>query len=174
MNDPATIDFDSIKLFPIASIAQLVELERKIKERLRTQQTVLSAHPALFCALEGQEGMTIRFNVESDWVSLSLAGDRSALGQVWGFLRRAGYATESRPKKGDTGWSGVWTKEGFGDIYLWFTSTLCKQVKVGTKTQTVEVPIFETVCGDVDLNEALPRAVGSSESVTMIDDDIPF
>jgi hypothetical protein len=65
-------------------------------------------------------------------------------------FRLAGFTTQSDPPKANAPtWYARYSKQGC-DLAIWlnFSSTVCRRVKVGTKL--VEQEIFETVCGEVD------------------------
>jgi len=85
-------------------------------------------------------------------LDLRFAGDKHTLEGVFAALRRMNYVPSSRPKDDKlTDFSCWWEKdvEPFDkskQLRLWvnFTSTVCKRVKVGTKM--VEQDVYEIVC----------------------------
>lgn len=81
-------------------------------------------------------------------VNYYFTGDKSKLLAVMRIVRSSGFnTTAERPKKGDSSWTARFTKEGCGlGLYLSFSSSVCRQVQVGTKT--IQVPVYETVCGE--------------------------
>lgn len=90
----------------------------------------------------------------SNEVDFSFAGDAHKLASVVRILRTAGFSTDAaKPKQGDTTWSAYYSHpECATRVWLYFTSSVCKRVKTGTKM--VEVDVFETQCGDITLDEA--------------------
>src|ERR1700677_367322 len=82
-------------------------------------------------------------------VDLQFSGDAPKLAAVVRILRTSGFETTSpRPKQGDTTWSARYVHPECGvNIWLYFTSSVCKRVKVGTKM--VEQDVYETQCGDI-------------------------
>jgi hypothetical protein len=104
-------------------------------------------------------------------IDLSFTGDAKKLTAVVTILRHAGMQTTgARPKPGDTTWSAYYSHPDCETkLWLYFTSSVCRRVKVGTKM--VEQDVFETRCGDITLVEdALPPPA----EVPAIADEIPF
>jgi hypothetical protein len=86
-------------------------------------------------------------------LNLPILGTGQDLVRVWRALRAAGFEPpEVRPKADSSYWSGFfekWTYDYTLRVYVTFSSTICRQVKVGTKT--IEVDEYETVCeGEVN------------------------
>lgn len=109
----------------------------------------------------------------SNEIDLNFAGDAHRLAAVVRILRTSGFTTNAeRPKQGDTSWSAFFEHPDCGTkLYLFFTSSVCKRVKVGTKM--VEQDVYETKCGDISgLDE--PPALTLVPAAPQIDDDIPF
>lgn len=79
-------------------------------------------------------------------VDLSIAGDRHTLKAAFGALRTLGYEPSSRPgDKPEPSFSCRWEHPDHDcRFWLFFSSTACTRVKVGT--QTKEVDLYETVC----------------------------
>ena len=75
--------------------------------------------------------------------NVNITGSRADLDVMFGVLRRAGLTPDSRPVEKHSNYSTYWRTEGFR-VWVWFTSTSCKRVQVGTKVE--EVPVYETVC----------------------------
>jgi hypothetical protein len=82
-------------------------------------------------------------------VNYYFTGDKNKLLAVMRIIRSSGFTTNAeRPKKGDSSWTARFTKDGCGlGLYLSFSSSVCRQVQVGTKT--IQVPVYETKCGDI-------------------------
>lgn len=95
-----------------------------------------------------------RFDSE---LNICFSGDAHKLAQVVRILRVAGMQTTgSRPKQGDTTWSAYYKHPDCAtDVWLYFTSSVCRRVKVGTKM--VEQDVYETQCADIsETNNELP------------------
>ena len=83
-----------------------------------------------------------------------LSGDRHLFAAVVRALRTRGFTTtQPPPEKGQGYWSAFFELPEVSDLRIWlsFSSTVCRQVQVGTKM--VEQPIFETVCDELTLPE---------------------
>lgn len=108
----------------------------------------------------------------SNDINLSFTGDAHKLASVVRLLRTAGFTTNAdRPKKGDTGWCAYYAHPDCETrVWLYFTSSVCRRVKVGTKT--VEQDIYEVQCGEITLDE--PPALTMVPAAPQIDDEIPF
>lgn len=116
-----------------------------------------------------QIGVEPRF--DSHDCNVYVSGDKLKLTAIVRIFRTCGFALvgDERPKPGDTSWSGYFKHPNSEQkFYLHFTSTVCKRVKVGTKT--VEQDIYETRCGD-DLVGAELDAPASTPQIT---EEIPF
>lgn len=112
----------------------------------------------------------------SNEIDIYFAGDAHKLAAVVRILRTAGFTTAAeRPKRGDTTWAAYYEHPDCATrAYLYFTSAVCKRVKVGTKM--VEQDVFEVQCGDISGGvepEALPAPVLSIVPAS-ISDEIPF
>ena len=85
-------------------------------------------------------------------LDLNFSGDKHTLQGIFAALRNAGYIPSSRPKDEKlVDFSCWWDKDGApfdkkNQMRLWinFTSTSCKRVKVGTKM--VEQDVYDIVC----------------------------
>lgn len=104
-------------------------------------------------------------------VYVTASGNGKLLTQIVRLLRTHGYHSYSeRPKANSSAWNGAfhlddkrrikptdidyeeWNKM-WPSITVSFTSTVCKQVQTGT--QTKEIPVFETVCDSLEIQEEL-------------------
>jgi hypothetical protein len=117
----------------------------------------------------------LRLGVEpslSSEIDVRFAGDAHKLASVVRILRTSGFNTDAaRPKQGDTSWSAFYTHPDCGTkLYLYFSSSVCKRVKVGTKM--VEQDVYETQCGDISAVDE-PPALTLVPAAPQID-DIPF
>lgn len=141
-----SIDVDMLASLPVKTLLRHEEKRRATAKNLAAAFATIQRHSSLFGALEALDiDVTFAPEHESMPIDLRFAGDGDRLGEVWGLLRAAGYAVNKRPEKGDTQFSGYWRKDGEAGIYMYFTSTLCKRVQVGTRL--VEQPVYETQCG---------------------------
>lgn len=85
----------------------------------------------------------------TDAVDLNFTGDAHKLASVVRVLRTAGFNTSaSKPVKGDTTWHAYYEHPGCElKVWIYFTSSVCKRVQVGTELK--EVAIYETRCEDI-------------------------
>jgi hypothetical protein len=116
-------------------------------------------------------GLEPRLSTEVD---VSFAGDAARLATVVRILRTSGFETRSeRPKPGSTTWYAYFEHPDCSTkVWLNFTSSVCKRVKVGTKM--VEQDVFEVQCGDISIvDEVLPAPAAPPAAVEFAD-DIPF
>ena len=102
---------------------------------------------------------TITLNPNATYLYLSFHGDKELFTKVIRALRTTGWRTmDPMPDANQPSWSSDFHlfryPEGSPDgeevsgveIFLSFSSTVCRRVKIGTKMQ--EVDIYETVCSD--------------------------
>jgi hypothetical protein len=142
-----SIDVDMLESLPAKTMLRLADQQKTARRHAESFAAAIKADPALFLALEEMD-IEPKFDLSAyGSIDLSFPGDGETLGKVWGLLRRHGYRTEARPKKGDTGFTAFWERDGMPRIWMQFSSTLCRRVQVGTKM--VEQPIYETQCGDL-------------------------
>lgn len=170
MNMLAAIEPEILELLPAKTMLKVIELTQKAKKYSTLFQVTVRAHADLFRGLEELD-LDCQFCLTSGDINLSFTGNGAKLGEVWGLLRRYGYAPNNRPKKGESSFHTHWYKDGFSTIWMSFSSSVCRRVQVGTKTETV--PIYEVQCGDMPEIEAETLA----PSLTVIDggvDDVPF
>jgi len=168
MNEEVTIiEPEPLEHLPAKTLLRLVEQQQKAAKNGKMFKATVTAFPELFRSFEEMD-IDPTFDVGNAWINLSFAGDGDRLKAVWGLLRRAGFNTTSRPKKGDTAFNAFWSQDGYGDIFMMFSSTLCRRVQVGTEMK--EVPIYETQCGELPEIEAPNTQVVVAEETN----DIPF
>ncbi len=81
-----------------------------------------------------------------DNLTIRFTGDSHQLAAVVRILRTAGFSSNSRkPEVGDTEWLAWFSHpQSQLEIFLWFASSVCTRVKVGTKL--VETDIYEVRC----------------------------
>jgi hypothetical protein len=118
----------------------------------------------LFSVVQAAE----KLGIEPRWawsLDLCFTGDAARLAEVVRMLRVRGWkSTSKRPKETDAGWT-AWFKHEKTEVEVWlsFTSSICRRVQVGTKL--VEQPVYEVRCGEA----AEPSPAADSSAVV-----IPF
>ncbi len=87
-----------------------------------------------------------RASVSGDCVDLSITGDKHTLNAVFAAFRKLGYEPSARPTKEHKPTFSCYWNHPVEDAKFWlyFTSNKCTRIKVGTKTE--EVDIYEVVC----------------------------
>jgi hypothetical protein len=87
-----------------------------------------------------------RASLSVNEVDISIAGDRHTLNAIFAAFRGLGYEPSSRPgSEPAPSFSCRWEHpEHDCRFWLFFSSTKCTRVQIGTTTQ--EVGIYETVC----------------------------
>ncbi len=96
-------------------------------------------------ALAKIEDKLIRAQACPDCIDLHISGDRHVLNAVFGAFRRLGYQPDNRPEKHEPQYSTYFRHDEHQCVFwVSFASSECKRIKVGTKTQTIDV--YETVC----------------------------
>lgn len=161
----AILDAEQLEYTPAKTLLRLVETYQSAQKYFKQFTQTVNALPELFRAFEELD-LDVRFPLDNDYLTLSFTGDGPKLAAVWKLLRRHGYNTTDRPKKGDTTFYSFWSREGHAKVFMNFSSSLCRRVQVGTKL--VEQPIYETQCGE------LPEIEPPANAVVEVDDDLPF
>lgn len=123
------------------AVAEANERAAKTTELYEAQKQNISV---LANGLRKLQDKIVRVTIDPVSLDISIAGDRHDLNAAFGALRKIGYLPSDRPKAGAASYSSWFHKDGWITVYLTFSSTQCTRVKVGTKTQTVDV--YETVC----------------------------
>lgn len=170
MNMLATIEPEILELLPAKTMLKVIEQAQKAKKYSTAFQTTVKAHAELFRGMEELD-IDSQFCLTSGDINLTFTGTGTKLGEVWGLLRRNGYMPNSRPEKGKSSFHTHWYKDGFSTLWMSFSSSVCRRVQVGTKTEVV--PIYEVQCGEMPEIEA----EAPTPSLTVIDggvDDVPF
>lgn len=92
-------------------------------------------------------------SLSSGSLNVSFSGDKAKLAAAIRILRVAGFVGDGeKPKKGDDSWYSYFHHPRCElQIWFYFTSTVCKKVKVGTKL--VEQDVYEVQCGDITIDE---------------------
>lgn len=147
----------------------LAETALAVAKRQQTYRAIKHVYSPVIQAIQ-QLGLEIKY--ESSYMSLHFTGDVHRLASVVRILRAADFTSVSlRPKKGDTQWSAFYRHPDCNvELFLWFTSAVCKKVKVGTKL--VETDIYETQCDGGNLDEAVPQLPAAN--VTVLIEESPF
>lgn len=179
-----SVDLDMLEQLPAKTLLRLLEQRQATAKNFALISSTVQELSPLFRFLEEQD-IDARFDLTGGWIDVQFTGDGQRLGRVWGELRRTGYKTEHRPKKGDTTVSTYWSREGYARIWMMFSSSVCKRVQVGTETK--EVPVYQTVCDELpgieQLESELPAlsaptspaiAVEEPPGAAVADDNIPF
>lgn len=170
MNTELILDVDTLEYLPGKTILKLVEHSQKVSKALKEFKITLSGVSPLFRTFEEMD-IDLQFIPNGGYIAFSFTGDGERLAAVWKELRRNGYKNDCRPKKGDTTFYAFWHREGYANLFMNFSSSLCKRVQVGTKM--VEQPIYETQCGELpelEVDSNSTSAVAAADS----DSDIPF
>src|SRR5882724_2846647 len=95
--------------------------------------------------------------IYNDTIYASVTGDVHQLTDAIRALRTGGYKANSKPERKSSTYNAFFKHTTSGvDIYLAFSSSVCRRVKVGTKTETVDV--YEIHCGESDEFSAEPVA----------------
>lgn len=160
----STIEPEALDYMPAATLLRLVAAQQNATKNLKAFRETVTGCADLFRQLESLD-IDMQFCADSYYIALRFSGDGEKLKTVWGILRRAGFNTRQRPEKGDTGFNAFWSREGFSELFMCFSSSLCRRVKVGTKL--VEQDVFETQCGE------LPEIEAPTTDLTVVD-DVPF
>ncbi len=86
----------------------------------------------------------LRASMDSHSLDLNISGDKEILKSFWHKMRTSGYETDYKPEENEVSFCCWWNKEDEVRIWLSFSSTICKRVKIGTETK--EIDIYEVVC----------------------------
>ena len=86
-----------------------------------------------------------RMDVDTEDINLYVSGATDTIKEIFRAFRKLGYEPSNRPEaKPQSSFTCYFRQLDKPTFYLSFSSTLCKRVKVGTKTQ--EVDVYEIVC----------------------------
>lgn len=111
----------------------------------------------------------------SNEVDVSFAGDARKLAAVVRILRTSGFdTTAERPKPGSNTWYAYYEHPDCSTkIWLNFTSSVCRRVKIGTKM--VEQDVYEVQCGDIGgaVDSILPAPSAPVLAIVQ-DEEMPF
>lgn len=166
----SVIEPETLEYLPAKTILRLTEQSQNVNKYNIAFANTVKRCPVLFRRLEELD-IDVKFSLREGDIDLSFTGDGARLGEVWSALRHAGYLPDNRPTKGEAVFCTHWRQEGFAILWMNFSSSVCRRVKVGTKM--VEQDVYEVQCGE------LPEldADASKQNLTVVDgsfDDIPF
>jgi hypothetical protein len=165
MNEVSIVAPEQLEYLPAKTLLRLLEKSQTASKNAKLFKQTVTGLPELFRRFEELD-IDPAFCLDNEWISLSFAGDGDKLKTVWTVLRRHGFNTPLRPAKGDTAFNAFWKREGHADIFMMFSSTLCKRVQIGTEMK--EVPVYQTQCGE------LPEIEAETSAVAVVNNDIPF
>jgi hypothetical protein len=141
---------------------------RKARAAMLEQRAKLDAvyerHGALFDAIiAAMPAAIVRAEVDLNGLTINVAGDKHILASAIRALRTHGFKTRNEPPATNaSSWSAwfepehedhalPWEIRQSGRVYLYFSSTVCRRVKVGQTTRVVTEDVYETVCGETVL-----------------------
>jgi len=127
------------------------ELKEAKKRKKRVKKFISDYQDEINRITEGTTNLLkwlidVKIDTNSSSLDISYAGDKLVLQGIFKALRALGYRTDKRPKENDSQWTAYWDHPD-SDMRIWlkFSSTVCKRVKIGTKMEQVDV--YETRCG---------------------------
>jgi hypothetical protein len=99
---------------------------------------------------EALDALDIETRFQGYYLQISFTGDKHRLADVVRILRTNGLSTENAPPAPNSSSWNAWYYHEDREIsaFVYFTSSVCRRVQVGTRTE--EVPVYETRCGEVD------------------------
>jgi hypothetical protein len=139
-------------------VQTVTEHWKKAKADLEAAEKYLDQYDSLISLLQNR-GVTLHYTDFSNGTpTYAITGNKETLNELFRCLRRVGYKLSEyaqKPQEKQTYWTAFWDHENGSRIFTSFSSTACRQVKVGEKQITVDV--YETVCDDG--NVSVPEAV---------------
>ncbi len=138
------------------------KFREKLAETRKKFDDVIAWHESNAAILEPvyQKAIDIGGDVATTdtYGNITLSGDKHKLAEMVRALRGAGFrTTESPPKKDQTSWSPTYYHDNLtsGWVWLFFTSSVCRRVKVGTRVVPERTEdVYETVCGEVEIDRS--------------------
>jgi hypothetical protein len=87
-------------------------------------------------------------DIANESIDIAYSGGKLVLKGIFKALRDLGYAPNTRPKDEKLSTFSCYWNHPTNDLRIWlsFSSTMCKRIKVGTKM--VSQDIYETVCDE--------------------------
>lgn len=162
----SVIEPEQLEYLPAKTLLRLIERSQTATKNFKVFKQTVHALPEMFRRCEELD-LDVGFCLDNTYITLNFTGDGEKLAQVWRVLRIHGYNTKLRPQKGDTTFNAFWKQEGHAELFMCFSSSMCRRVQVGTKT--VEVPVYETQCGELPVIDEPVSA-----AVVEVADDCPF
>lgn len=148
------------------TISKMQKALFEAKLQIRKRRAALKLHAEKLAPLFADvEALGSEPYMTADWLYISLTGDKHKFLAFARVLRKHGFKLNP-VQKGATGFNQFCNELEELPIYVTFSSTVCRRVKVGTKM--VEQDVFETVC-----DELMPYG-DSPEPVKEPADEIPF
>jgi len=127
----------------VDEIDPILETLRSEHDKLARKATAwVKARAALLPYVRDMVLLGCDHNYSDRWINFTVAGDKSKFLSLVRLHRRHGFKPDM-PDKDATMAQWFLSKDGV-DIYVQFTSTVCRRVQVGTTTQ--QVPVYETKC----------------------------
>jgi hypothetical protein len=130
---------------PLGALTSAIERLALINERAKECTALLRRERNMFSVLEALD-VSVDADLYNGAIDIRFSGDGARLRSVWRILRLNGWKPDERPEnKAQAYFSTFFRKEGSAvSLFLQFSSTVCKMVQV--RTETKEVPVYETVC----------------------------
>lgn len=88
--------------------------------------------------------------------TFQVTGGRANLNKMINVLRRHKFDSADRPQEKESWYRAFWETEDKCKVYVQFSSTQCKRVKIGEKLEVV--PVYEIVCDEEPVPDL--KAVG--------------
>jgi len=131
-----------------SEIAQLRNKIRRMEERADANVTYAHEIQAVWDSFPHAEAssMEVKIDYSGDF-TVSIIGSKEDLYPMWAALRKMGYEPTSRIREEDKSYyTSFFSHKERDSIWFTFSSNVCEQKIVGYTTQTVQTPIYETVC----------------------------
>ena len=161
----------SAQIEPILESSVDVALAEQSLELAKARQRWAGCRDFYAPIVSAFQRMGVEPYLESDYIAVCMTGDKATLVNAFRILRGAGMDFQGdRPKKGDSQWYAFFDAPGMSTrLFLNFTSSVCRRVQV--RTEMKEVPVYETQCGDISVEEA-PALLAPAERADL--ERIPF
>jgi hypothetical protein len=139
----------------------LATLANRKSALLATEAAFEANKPVLLPILEklGELGSEPIMYAE-DVAYASMYGDVDKMVDAIRALKAAGFEPAEKPDRKSSSYCTYWRKSECPVAVLFsFTSSVCRRVKVGTRTETVDV--YEIECGGSDIFKAEPETIAN-------------
>ena len=130
---------------------QIRDFLNKQQQQLKDLQSKWNEDEPIFePLLKKLEALKLEDLTLSNDLDLRFTGNAERLTVVIRALRTSGFESKGEgPKKNQPQYSNYYRHpKANTNVWLFFTSSICRCVQIGTKT--IEQPIFEIVCGEQD------------------------